>query len=92
MLLILSKTLENRACLFAWVLFNHESQDVVTFVTRKIVEGAVKIKLNKQKNSILEIYTPNDWGYAKEYVEAMWKMTQQKNQVILLYRPINPIQ
>ncbi len=62
------------------ILFNHESPRRSTnFVTRKIVEGAVKIKLNKQKKLYLgNLYAKRDWGYAKEYVEAMWKMMQQK--------------
>ena len=62
------------------ILFNHESPRRGTnFVTRKIVEAAVKIKLNKQKKLYLgNLYAKRDWGYAKEYVEAMWKMLQQK--------------
>tara|TARA_Y100000590_G_scaffold468304_1_gene650593 strand:+ start:5030 stop:6061 length:1032 start_codon:yes stop_codon:yes gene_type:complete len=63
------------------ILFNHESPRRGTnFVTRKIVEAAVKIKLKKQKKLFLgNLYAKRDWGYAKEYVEAMWKMLQQKN-------------
>ena len=45
----------------------------------EIVEAAAKIKLNKQKKLYLgNLYAKRDWGYAKEYVEAMWKMLQQK--------------
>ncbi len=62
------------------ILFNHESPlRGEEFVTRKIVLGLVKI-INGDLN-ILElgnIYAKRDWGYAKEYVEAMWKMLQQK--------------
>ena len=45
----------------------------------KIINGDLKyIELGN-------IYAKRDWGYAKEYVEAMWKMLQQKNQKIMLY-------
>ena len=62
------------------ILFNHESPRRGTnFVTRKIVEAAVKIKFKKLKTLYLgNLYAKRDWGYAKEYVEAMWKMLQQK--------------
>ena len=62
------------------ILFNHESpRRGSNFVTMKIVEAAVKIKLGKIKTLYLgNIYSKRDWGYAKEYVEAMWKMLQQK--------------
>ena len=62
------------------ILFNHESPRRGTnFVTRKIVEAAVRIKLNKQSKLYLgNLYAKRDWGYAKEYVEVMWKMLQQK--------------
>ena len=62
------------------ILFNHESpRRGSNFVTRKIIEAAVKIKKNKQSKLFLgNLYAKRDWGYAKEYVEAMWKMLQQK--------------
>ena len=62
------------------ILFNHESpRRGETFVTRKIVNAICKIKLGKQKKLYLgNIYTKRDWGHAKDYVEAMWKMMQQK--------------
>lgn len=62
------------------ILFNHESpRRGSNFVTMKIVEAAVKIKLGKIKTLYLgNIYSKRDWGYAKEYVEAMWKMLQLK--------------
>ena len=48
-----------------------------TFVTRKIVIGLCKIKL-KTKNLFLgNLYAKRDWGHARDYVEAMWKMLQQ---------------
>ena len=63
------------------ILFNHESPRRSTnFVTRKIVESAVNIKLGQAKNLYLgNLNAKRDWGYAKEYVEMMWLMLQQKN-------------
>ena len=62
------------------ISFNHESPlRSDEFVTKKIVSGFSKIIAGKIK--ILElgnIYTKRDWGYAPEYVEAMWKMMQKK--------------
>ena len=62
------------------ILFNHESPvRGETFVTRKIVIGLCKIKLGKQKKLFLgNINAKRDWGHAKDYVEAMWKMMQKK--------------
>jgi len=62
------------------ILFNHESPvRGETFVTRKIVIGLCKIKLKKQKILYLgNINAKRDWGHARDYVEAMWKMLQQK--------------
>jgi GDPmannose 4,6-dehydratase len=62
------------------ILFNHESpRRGETFVTRKIVIGLVKIKLKKQKTLYLgNLSAKRDWGHAKDYVEAMWKMLQKK--------------
>ena len=62
------------------ILFNHESpRRGETFVTRKIVIGLCKIKLKKQKTLYLgNIDAKRDWGFAKDYVEAMWMMLQQK--------------
>ena len=62
------------------ILFNHESPRRGTnFVTRKIVEAAVKIKKGKQKILFLgNLYAKRDWGYAKEYVESMWKILNHK--------------
>ena len=63
------------------ILFNHESPiRGETFVTKKIVQGLMKIKYGKQKKLFLgNLYSKRDWGHAKDYVEAMWKMLQQKN-------------
>ena len=62
------------------ILFNHESPvRGETFVTRKIVIGLCKIKLGKQKTLYLgNLNAKRDWGHAKDYVEAMWKMMQKK--------------
>ncbi len=62
------------------ILFNHESERRgFNFVTRKITIGLSKIKLGLQ--DVLELGNldaKRDWGYAKEYVEAMWLMLQQE--------------
>ena len=62
------------------ILFNHESPlRGETFVTKKIVKGLTKIKLKKQKKLYLgNLYSKRDWGHAEDYVEAMWKMLNQK--------------
>ena len=62
------------------ILFNHESpRRGETFVTKKIVNGLCKIKLGKQKKLFLgNLDAKRDWGHAKDYVEAMWKILQQK--------------
>ncbi len=61
------------------ILFNHESPvRGETFVTRKIVTALCKIKTKKQKTLYLgNISSKRDWGHAKDYVEAMWKMLQK---------------
>ena len=62
------------------ILFNHESpRRGETFVTQKIVQAMCKIKLKKQKKLYLgNLYSKRDWGHAKDYVEAMWLMMQQR--------------
>ena len=61
------------------ILFNHESPiRGETFVTKKIVQGLINIKNGKQKTFLGNLYSKRDWGHAKDYVEAMWKMLQQK--------------
>ncbi|MEO7970260.1 MAG: GDP-mannose 4,6-dehydratase [bacterium] len=62
------------------ILFNHESpRRGETFVTRKITRAAVRIKAGLQKKLYLgNLDAKRDWGYAKEYVEAMWLMLQQE--------------
>ena len=60
------------------ILFNHESpRRGETFVTKKIVSALVKIKMGKQKKLFLgNLDSRRDWGHAKDYVEAMWKILQ----------------
>jgi GDPmannose 4,6-dehydratase len=62
------------------ILFNHESpRRGETFVTRKITRAVAHIKAGLQKKLYLgNIDAKRDWGYAKEYVEAMWLMLQQE--------------
>lgn len=62
------------------ILFNHESpRRGETFVTRKITRAVAAIKLGLQKELFLgNIDAKRDWGYAPEYVEAMWLMLQQE--------------
>jgi GDPmannose 4,6-dehydratase len=61
------------------ILFNHESpRRGETFVSRKVTMAAAKIKLGQQNELLLgNLDAKRDWGYAKEYVEAMWLMVQQ---------------
>ena len=62
------------------ILFNHESpRRGETFVTKKIISALCKIKLGKQKKLILgNINSRRDWGHARDYCHAMWKILQQK--------------
>ncbi len=62
------------------ILFNHESpRRGETFVTKKIVRALVRIKMGKQKTLYLgNLDAKRDWGHARDYVEAMWKILQQK--------------
>ncbi len=61
------------------ILFNHESpRRGETFVTRKITKAAARIKLGLQQALFLgNLDAKRDWGYAGDYVEAMWLMLQQ---------------
>lgn len=61
------------------IAFNHESERRgLEFVTRKITNTVAKIKLGKVSNLVLgDLSTKRDWGYAPDYVEAMWLMLQQ---------------
>ena len=62
------------------ILFNHESERRgETFVTRKITLAATRIAQGKQDKLVLgNLSSKRDWGYAKDYVECMWLMLQQK--------------
>jgi GDPmannose 4,6-dehydratase len=61
------------------ILFNHESpRRGLEFVTRKVTDGAAKIKLGLEKELRLgNLDAQRDWGYAPDYVRAMWLMLQQ---------------
>ena len=61
------------------ILFNHESpRRGLEFVTRKITHAVARIKLGKQaKLKLGNLEAKRDWGYAPDYVEAMWLMLQQ---------------
>ncbi|MDT8391332.1 MAG: GDP-mannose 4,6-dehydratase [Lentisphaeria bacterium] len=63
------------------ILFNHESpRRGETFVTRKITRAATRIKLGLQEHVHLgNLTAKRDWGFAGDYVEAMWLMVQQDN-------------
>ncbi len=78
----LTENYRNQYGLFACsgILYNHESpRRSYEFVTRKIVSHAVKIKRGKIKELRLgNLEAKRDWGYAKDYVNAMWLMLQNK--------------
>ncbi len=61
------------------ILFNHESpRRGLEFVTRKITDGVARIKLGLAKNLALgTLDARRDWGFAGDYVDAMWRMLQQ---------------
>jgi GDPmannose 4,6-dehydratase len=62
------------------ILFNHESpRRGETFVTRKITKAAARIKLGLQQDLFLgNLDAKRDWGFAGDYIEAMWMMLQRK--------------
>lgn len=62
------------------ILFNHESpRRGVEFVTRKVTDGVARIKAGKAKELRMgNLDSQRDWGYAGDYVEAMWLMLQQE--------------
>ena len=77
------------------ILFNHESpRRGLEFVTRKVTHAAAAIKLGLQTEVALgNLDARRDWGYAKDYVEAMWLMLQQdepEDYVCLLYTSPSP--
>ena len=61
------------------ILFNHESpRRGAAFVTRRISQAVAAIKLGRTDELVLgNLEARRDWGYAKEYVEAMWTMLQR---------------
>lgn len=61
------------------ILFNHESpRRGIEFVSRKVTQGVARIKLGMAKELTLgNLEAQRDWGFAGEYVEAMWQMLQQ---------------
>ena len=61
------------------ILFNHESpRRGIEFVTRKVTDGVARIKLGLAKELRLgNLDARRDWGFAGDYVEAMWRMLQQ---------------
>ena len=63
------------------ILFNHESPlRGIEFVTRRITWNLARVKYNQiEKFTLGNIYAKRDWGFAGDYVEAMWSMLQQEN-------------
>ena len=63
------------------ILFNHESpRRGLEFVTRKVSYGAARIKLGRQTKLLMgNLEAERDWGFAGDYVEAMWQMLHQEN-------------
>ncbi len=61
------------------IMFNHESpQRGLEFVTRKVTDAVARIKLGRQQSLLLgNLDAERDWGFAGDYVEAMWMMLQQ---------------
>ena len=61
------------------ILFNHESpRRGIEFVSRKVTQGVAKIKMGLSKELVLgNLDAQRDWGFAGEYVDAMWRMLQQ---------------
>ena len=70
------------------IFFNHESPlRGIEFVTRKITDGAARIKLGlQQKLSLGNLDAKRDWGHARDYVKAMWMMLQQDKPGRLCHR------
>ena len=61
------------------ILFNHESpRRGIEFVTRKVTDGVARIKLGlAQELRLGNLEARRDWGFAGDYVDAMWRMLQQ---------------
>ncbi len=65
------------------ILFNHESpRRGLEFVTRKVTDGVARIKLGTAKELRLgNLDSGRDWGFAGDYVDAMWRMLQQQKPI-----------
>jgi len=76
---VLENRIKRNAFVCSGILYNHESpRRGKNFITRKITHSLVKIKLGLQDTlEVGNINSKRDWGYAKDYVEAMWQMMQQ---------------
>lgn len=74
------------------ILFNHESpRRGITFVSRKITHGLAQIAAGKADKLILgNLDASRDWGYAPEFVEAIWLLMQQKHDGWKLLSPWHP--
>ena len=72
------------------ILFNHESpRRGINFVTRKVTIGLSRISLGLQKTLKLgNLDAKRDWGYSKDYVEAIWKILQHKEADDFLSQPV----
>ena len=70
------------------ILFNHESpRRGIEFVTRKVTDGVARIKLGLARELRLgNLDARRDWGFAGDYVEAMWRMLQQRRAAGLRHR------
>ena len=71
------------------ILYNHESpRRTPEYVTRKITQSVARIKLGKQKELKLgDLSAHIDWGYAKEYMEAAWRILQCDKADDFVYKP-----
>lgn len=74
------------------ILFNHESpRRGETFVTRKITRAVASIVSGKQERlSLGNMNAKRDWGFAGDYVEAMWLMLSRKSLMIMLWQQVKP--
>jgi GDPmannose 4,6-dehydratase len=75
------------------ILFNHESpRRGLEFVTRKVTNAVARIKLGLQKELRMgNLDAKRDWGFAGDYVEAMWLMMQEEEPDIILSQLDRPI-
>ena len=61
------------------VTYSNNSKSSILNVTKKIIKALVRIKMGYQKQLVLgNLDSKRDWGHARDYVEAMWKILQQK--------------